>query len=91
MVLVSCFLVLAVLAVVGCGEQGGGDSSGTRNPTVSASELFDVSDATAIAAASSSGVSTSDIRASSGELTTELLRITATGGVASVLTSAIKD
>ncbi|MBU0502458.1 MAG: hypothetical protein ABIH69_00935 [bacterium] len=91
---VICSLVIA-LAIVGCGKDeggggGGGDSAG-RNPTVTASELFDVSGATAIATASSNEVSVSDIRASAGATVTELLRITGSGEIASVLTAALTN
>jgi len=92
LILVVCSLLVTTL-VVGCGDHGGGGSGGgDRNPTVSVSELFDVSGATAIAAASSSTVSTSDIRAMSGATVTELLKwISSEASSAASLESVLTD
>lgn len=79
------------IIVSGCGDQGGGGSSGEHNPAVSASELFDVSGATAIAAASALTASTSAIRASSTSTVTELLKLTASDEISSILSEYLSS
>ncbi|KAF0134949.1 MAG: hypothetical protein FD145_330 [Candidatus Saganbacteria bacterium] len=88
------FLILILIGgilISGCGKQNG-DSSGERNkgPTVSLSNLFDVSGAKAIATASSANtVSGSAIKTFSANNVTELLKLNSSGEISSVLSSAL--
>ncbi|MEE8637651.1 MAG: hypothetical protein V3T21_01240, partial [Candidatus Margulisiibacteriota bacterium] len=85
-------LMIAGIFVYGCGKQDGAPGeNGEHNPAISASDLFDVSGATAIAAASSSNVSTSTIRASQTANVTELLKLDANDEITSVLSEFLEE
>ncbi|MFH1386627.1 MAG: hypothetical protein ABIH50_03070 [bacterium] len=84
-----CLLAISVAIVAGCGQQGGGGGEGGKNPTISASGLFDVSGAKAIVTASSGEtVSSSAIKSFSAANVTELLKLNASGEITSVFSSA---
>ncbi|MBU1027040.1 MAG: hypothetical protein KKA31_04845 [Candidatus Margulisbacteria bacterium] len=87
--LIGVILVSASLLLYGCGQPEvissiGGDDH--QNPAVSASNLFDVSGAKAIATASRDTISTSHIRASSSSTITELLKLDEDDKISSIFT-----
>jgi hypothetical protein len=84
-------VLVAAMFVYGCGkgDVSGGGGSGDHNDAISASDLFDVSGATAVAMASSSDISTSDIRASQTSTSTELLKVSAAGEISSIFSEQL--
>lgn len=91
---VMALSLVGLLLITGCGRQDSGGGGGDKNPTISVSQLFDVSGARAIAAASSStasssGVSVSAIKSYSANNVTELLKMNASGEITSALSTAL--
>ncbi len=85
-------LIVAILLMIGCGSSGGGGGGGDdHNPAIAMSSLFDVSGATAIAAASENTSSSSAIQSFTSTSVTELLKLDASGEVSSVLSSALAN
>ena len=88
-------ILLGILLIVGvflysCGQtEGGSGSSGDHNPAVSASNLFDVSGAKAIATASSGTSTSSAIKTMSAARVTELLKLSDDGTISSVFTESL--
>jgi len=87
----TCCLMIGISALAaGCGQQPGGSySNGSKNPVISTGELFNVSGATAIAAASAaSTTSSSAVKSFSAMNVTELLKLDADGKISSVFSDA---
>lgn len=87
-----CCLIFVVSFVVSCGQSGGG--GGSENPTISVSELFNVSGAKAIATASSASSASSSISAIksfSSANVTELLKLSSSGEISSILNSTLTE